>query len=152
MPRSKLDKKADVTWLAQKPTELEYYIEWATLPEHQRPDELKTQAKLAKFLNVTEQTIRNWKKDPRVIERIRRTGISGVHIERYASLLDTAYQQAMDPQNPRSIQATKLLLEEMNRHLDMAESNKDLSGMSNLELKEMAARLYDEFDERTETA
>lgn len=152
MPKTKLDVGANVTYLAKKPDALEFYIEWAALPENKRPKELSSQAKLAKHLDVTEQTLRNWKRDPRVADKIRAIGISGVHVERYASLLEKTYQQAMDTTNPRSIQATKLLLEEMNRHIVSDVVSKDLSNKSNAELKDMAARLYDEFDERTETA
>jgi len=148
MAKTKLDVGADVTYLAIKPEALEYFIEWAALSTKMRPKGIESQAKLAVHLGVTEQTIRNWKRDERVIDRIQQISVSAIRIERYSSLLDSAFEQAMDTKNPRSIAATKILLEEMNRHGHRQESTA-LSDKSNAELKALVAELYDEFDERS---
>jgi superfamily II DNA or RNA helicase len=147
MPRTKLDVGSDVVYLAKKPEALEYYIQWAALPRGLRPDDLKSQAKVAVYLGVTEDTIRNWKRDPRVAARVQQVGLGAFRVERYAELLEVAYQQAVDPENPRSIQATKILLEEMKRFTDSHETPA-LSEMSDAELKEMVVDLYDQLAER----
>jgi len=151
MPKTKLDPNADVIYLAMKPDALEFFIQWAATPAALRDKDLKSQAKVAVHLGVTEQTIRNWKRDPRIASRIQAVSVGQLRIERYGSLLEAAYGQAMDPENPRSIQATKVLLEEMNRHSVDDVAHSDVAEMSITELKQLAADLYDELDDRSET-
>ena len=68
--------------------------------------------------------------------------------DQYPDIVDSLYVQATDPQNTRSVQASKLLLEVMWRSVDEASTASDLSLMSVKELKQLAAGLYDELDDR----
>ena len=147
MPKTKLGTGNDVVELAMKSDELEFYIEWAATPKSMR-GELQSQEKLAKHLGVSGQTIRNWKRDPRVQTRVDRIQSARIRIDQYPDIVDSLYVQATDPQNTRSVQASKLLLEVMWRSVDEASTASDLSLMSVKELKQLAAGLYDELDDR----
>jgi transposase-like protein len=147
MPKTKLGTGNDVIELAIKSEELEWYIEWLALPTKARPQDVRSQVKAAEYLGVSEQTLRNWKRDPRVQTRVGSLRTSRLRIEDLPNILDTLVAQATDPQNPRSVAAAKLLIEESNRIVEESQQA-NLSEMSNRELKELVVELYDEIDDR----
>ena len=76
MPKvHKLDGSRKVKHLTPYPEELDRFVEWLSLPESERKP--RSQAKMAVELGVHIDTLRVWKRDPRVISRVR-SKIQGV--------------------------------------------------------------------------
>ena len=129
--------------------ERDQYVEWLSLPPNRR--EPASQAKMAEALGVTEQTLRNWKRDPRITAKVKGKIQSVIALNDLSQIVDTLKEQAFDPDNPRSVQASKVLIELM-REGEATSVDVPLSDKTNDELKELVADLYDEFDERADTA
>lgn len=152
MPKTRLGTGNDVIALAMKSDELEFFIEWLAIPASERPPELSSQKKVADHLDVSEQSLRNWKRDPRVQSKVSQIRTSRLQVEDLPNVYATLYLQATDPQNPRSVAASKLLIEEAHRLFDQQSNvTQELKGKTIAELKEIAAGLWDEFDEREHT-
>ncbi len=135
--------------LTKYPEEKARFVDWLCLPEKER--EPASMAKMADALGVSGQTLRNWKRDPIVISQVKNRLQSVISIQYLPGIVESLRVQAMDPDHPRSVQASKLLIEMMEK----AESSQveiPLAEKSNEELKVMAAALYDEFDDRSQTA
>jgi hypothetical protein len=86
------------------------YIEWLTTPKSAR--EPKSEALLAKELDVYVKTLYNWRHDPefKAIWQENTDFVIGGDDRRQA-VMDTLYQAASDPNNPRHVTAAKLYLE-----------------------------------------
>ncbi len=121
------------------------YIDWLSLPPNRR--EPSSQAKMAKELDVSEQTLRAWKRDPRIIAKVKGKIQSVIALNDLAEIVDTLKEQAFDAQNPRSVQAAKVLLDLMEQGQNQGVET-PLSEMSLDELKQLTSGLYDELDER----
>jgi hypothetical protein len=127
----------------------EFYVEWLALPPNRR--EPASQAKVAVELGVTEQTLRNWKRDPRIIEKVRGKINSVLALNDLSQIVDSLKEQAFDPDNPRSVQAAKVLIGLMETS-EQRQIEVPLSEMSMNDLRQLTSDMYDEFDERAETA
>jgi hypothetical protein len=126
--------------LALKSAEKEAYVEWLSTPANLR--EPKSQAKMAAHLGVTEQTLRAWKRDPRVASAVRSKIQTHLSLNDLGEIVSTLKTQATDPDNPRSVQASKLLIEMMDR-ADGGVSDNPLADMSWAEIQALSAELYD---------
>lgn len=126
--------------------EREQYIEWLAIPPNRR--EPASQEKMAKALGVTSDTLRNWKRDPRIISKVKGRIQGVIALNDLASIVETLKEQAFDASNPRSVQAAKVLIEMMEKG-ESRQADVPLTEMSNEELRKLAAELHDAVDERT---
>ncbi len=124
------------------------FVDWLSVPPTLRKPKL--QKEMADLLGVTDQTLYNWKRDPRILSEVKAKIRSVLAVDDLSTIIDTLKEQAFDANNNRSVQAAKVLIEMIN-NVEVDVASVPLSDMSNDELKKMAANLYDEFDERTET-
>jgi len=125
------------------------FIEWLSVPPARRQP--KSQEKMAKHLGVVPSTLTVWKRDPRIINAVKGKIRNEIAVADLPDIVDSLKEQAFNPDNARSVQAAKLLIELMKEGENDAASV-PLGDMSNEELREMAAKLHDEFDERIESA
>lgn len=146
MPKTKLDVGSNVIELARKPAELEAFIEWLALPESERDP--KSQAAFGRKFDVTEQNLSMWKRDPRVITRVNAARRHSTDIAHLPNVIESLTVQATDPSHPRSVQAAKVLMAWWAQTIEEVPST-EMSQMSNAELRQMAADMYDVIDERT---
>lgn len=144
MAKTKLATGNNVIELAQKSQELEAYIVWRATPREFR--EPSSQAKLSKVLHVTERTLSNWSKDPRVITRVRAASLSMPLLDALPDITESIVSIASDPSHPRAVSAAKVYFELLASQSEV-EQVVDISEMSISELKQHAADLYDALDE-----
>lgn len=123
----------------------EDFIEWLAVPPNRRDP--KTMKAMAETLGVVERTLYFWRKDPRIVNAVRSKIRASVAINDLPDIVETLKEQAFNPDNPRSVQASKILLELIDRGAEDTHSV-DLSDMSNEQLRELAAELHDEVDDR----
>lgn len=125
------------------------FIEWLAVPASRR--EPRTQDAMAEHLGVRGSTLSQWKRDPRIVSAMR-AKIKGVlTVSDLPDIVDTLKEQAFNPENPRSVQASKLLIEMM-QESDADSASVPLGDMSNEDLRTLAAKLHDVVDERIESA
>lgn len=110
------------------------YIEWLLTPEAERT--IRTKQELADEMGVSTQTLRNYAADPFVQSELARRSRSLARVERVQPVLDSLYEQATDPGNPRSVSAAKTLLDWIDKALDHQEAT-DVGSMSDEELYEL---------------
>jgi hypothetical protein len=123
----------------------EQFIEWLAIPPGRRDP--ATFQLMADALGVTVRTLHNWKNDPRIKSKVKGRINTVLTVDSLAEIVDTLKEQAFDAANPRSVQASKLLIDMMQRGEDDA-VEVPLSDKSLDELKDLVAGLYDELDER----
>lgn len=141
MPKVLLNAQDD---LATKPSEKQLFVEWLATPKAER--EPASMKKLEEVLGVTRQTLYNWRRDPRVVAKVSNLVGRNLSVASYVDVIESLKVQATDPENPRSVMAAKVLLIEI--HKQSAEPELDLKTMSNKELQELAAGIYDMVDDR----
>jgi len=94
----------------------ETYLEWLLTPEAERSP--STKRKLAEVLGVSTQTLRNYAQDPLFQKALIQRGRTLYRVERAHDILNTLYEQAIDPDNPRSVAAAKAILEYISKAAD----------------------------------
>ena len=104
--------------------------------------------KMAEALDVTPQTLRAWKRDPRTIEQVRGKIQGQLTISELPDILESLLIQAKDPLNTRSVQAARLLVDMMEKAEAKQTHNVEFADMTNEQLRALAAGLHDEVDER----
>lgn len=114
------------------------YLEWLLTPTAERIPPTKTE--LAELLGVSVQTLRNWSKDAWLQRELGERGRTLARVERAQDILDSLYEQARDPENPRSVQAAKVLLDYMDRPADQG-ATADPSELTDEELAEIALQI-----------
>lgn len=137
---------ATVYELAQKPAELEAFIEWKATPKEFR--EPPSQVKLAVVLGVTERTLTTWGHDPRVISKIEKRSAAQPLIDALPGIIKSMIEMATDPAHPRAVQAAKVYFELLHRQAAEPDQMLDVEQMSIAELKQHVAELYDAVDEQ----
>lgn len=135
---------SDLFELAKKPDELAEYIEWLSVPESERVP--PSQAKMARHLGVDQATLRTWKRDNRVVAKVLKRHIGNVGVDLYPDVVEALRVQALDPSNPRSVQAAKLLLQELATQTEIDPLVVDVDGMSDVELRDLALEMFDRMD------
>lgn len=125
--------------------ERDIFVEWLATPKSLRKP--KTQNALAKELDVHITTLSTWKRDPRVIAKVRMKIHGHLTIETLPDIVESLKTTALDPDNTRSVSASKLLIDLMNR-ADESVVDVALADMSLGELHDQMVALYDEVDER----
>ena len=111
----------------------EEYLEWLLTPEAERVP--STKVKLAEQLGISTETLRNYQSDPWFQREYALRGRSLLRVERAGTILDSLYTQAKDPDNPRSVQAAKVLLDWMSKSLDATVTEGDIVDLSDEELE-----------------
>lgn len=125
------------------------FIEWLCTPPARR--EPSSAEKLAKELGVVPSTLSVWRRDPRIVNAVKAKIRNSIAIGDLPDIVDSLKEQAFNPDNPRSVQASKLLIEMMKEGEDAA-SSVPLADMSNEDLRTLAANLHDVVDDRIESA
>jgi len=150
MPKvHKFDGSRNTDHMTPFQDELDVAVEWWSTPKSGRVP--SSQAKLAKELGVSEQTLRNWKRDPRIASRVSGKVLTVLSVEDLPDIVDTMRIIATDPEHRSCIAAGRELLSLMEKATGMA-APVPMAEMSDGELKQLAADLYDAVDDRTETA
>lgn len=85
------------------------YRDWLLTPKELRTP--RTQRELAEQLGVSDDTLRNWRKEPQFQRDMQRAAREAIRVEKLTDVIDTLYKQATDQDNPRSVAASKLLLD-----------------------------------------
>ena len=104
---------------------------------------------LSEIMNVSRQTLRVWSTDYRVIGDQRKLVAQRI-VEAWPDLIEAATKTAMDPSNPKQIQALKLLADWHEKQLEVDVASTE--DMSDAEIKALAIRMYDSVDEDTQVA
>ena len=134
------------TDLTIRSVEKAQFIDWLAVPKHLR--EPSSLMKMAEALDVTPQTLRAWKRDPRTIEQVRGKIQGQLTISELPDILESLLIQAKDPLNTRSVQAARLLVDMMEKAEAKQTHNVEFADMTNEQLRALAAGLHDEVDER----
>lgn len=109
------------------------YLDWLLTPESERTP--KTKTALAELLGVSTATLRNYSQDSWLQSNLSERSRSTARVERLPSILESLYRQAVDPDNPRSVQASKVYLDYLAKTEAITQAT-DFSNMSDAELKE----------------
>lgn len=126
------------TGSSQKREGVAAYLEWLLTPEAERTPSSKRQ--LAEHLGVTTQTLRNWAKDVWLQRELANRGRTLFRVERAADVLESLFNQARDEDNPRSVQAAKVLLDYVDRGTESGPAE-DLQEMSDEDLAQVALEI-----------
>ena len=111
----------------------ETYLEWLLTPEAERVP--RTKVAVAESLGVSTETLRNYQRDPWFQREYALRGRALLRVERAGTILDSLYDQAKDPENPRSVQAAKVLLDWMSKTLDAPVTEGDIAELSDEQLE-----------------
>ena len=93
---------------------MELYAEWLALPADLR--EPSSKKDIAKRLGVSYDTVKDYEQDPRFQAIYRDKVDSELRVANLGEIINSLVTQATDPQNTRSVQAARLLLEWMDKH------------------------------------
>jgi hypothetical protein len=119
------------------------YIEWLTTPPKAR--EPATEQEFARMIDVHTKTLYNWKQDRefRDVWQGETDQIIG-DLDRRQAVLDTLFEAARDPRNPRHVAASKLYLEAVGAmtppKLDVTVNHKNVGQLTDAELDGLIAR------------
>lgn len=146
---TKEEERADASWKTGsdlKKERMARFVEWLLTPAELRNPPSK--AKLAVELGVSEQTLRNYQKDPWFQRKLMADSRELARVEKLPDILETLYQQAVDPQNPRSVQAAKVFIEHVERVVPEDEAPIDVTSLSNEDLANLAVQLLQRISEQ----
>jgi hypothetical protein len=104
------------------------YIEWLTTPPTARNP--PTEAEFARMIDVSVKTLYNWKHDRefRDVWQGETDQVIG-DLDKRQAVLDTLYEAASDPRNPRHVPAAKLYLEAIKQMTPERQSEAKAIGM-----------------------
>lgn len=118
-------------------------MEWLLTPPRER--EPATKQEFADLVGVTTQTLRNDEKEPFVINQLQTRRKRVFQVSKLDDVIATLVTQATDAENPRSVAASKLLLDWMEKQT--GEMNADaVRELSDAELKQMLVEMFDKLD------
>lgn len=126
----------------------EQFIEWLALPRSERQP--PTYAALAEELGVSVASLYNWKKDPHVTDQVRARMRSVLGVEKLPDVIGQLYRVATGDgyKGSENVSAARTLLDWFERAAPPDSSHAPLSELSLKDLKQLAADLHDEVDER----
>ncbi len=125
--------------------ERDLFVEWLSMPPSERKP--STQKDLAGELGVTAQTLLNWKRDPRIVAKVRTKIHSVLALNDLSGIVESMKTIALNPEHRSSVSAAKLLIDLMARADDTL-IEVPLADMSLSDLRGMVAELYDVIDEK----
>jgi len=120
--------------------EKERWAEWLATPGERRDE---TKDEMATLLGVTRRTLNNWAKEPTVVAKVQQITGRFVKVQLLPEIIQSLSDQATDPSNPRSVSASKLLIDFMEKRAESAPV--DLGELTLEELTAMTEELYDRF-------
>lgn len=129
------------TGAASKRRNMEVFAEWLLTPESERDP--KTRNELADLLEVTTQTLRNYEKEPFVVNTLQSRRRGAFKVAKVDKVIEALYQRAIDPDSGASgVTAAKTLLDWADKQT--AELNAEaLRDLSDEEMKAMLIEIYD---------
>lgn len=129
------------TGAASKRRNMEVFAEWLLTPESER--EPSTRNELAELLEVTTQTLRNYEKEPFVVNTLQSRRRGAFKVAKVDNVIEALYRRAIDPDSGASgVTAAKTLLDWADKQT--AELNAEaLRDMSDEEMKAMLIEIYD---------
>ena len=136
--------------LAEKPDEMQAWLDWVALPEDER--EPRSKQALADSLGINITTIHRWQSDPRLLRPQAASHAAWVQSFAIPKALKALATQAADPENPRSVQASKVLLqivtEERVAQVEAETSESfDAGALTTDQLRDLASALESAADE-----
>lgn len=114
------------------------YVEWLLTPRGERQP--STKKELAEKLGVTPTTLRNYQKDRWLQAEMAKKARGEARIDRLPDVLSSLYDQAVDRENPRSVQAAKAYLKWL-EETEAARVEEDLEDMSDEDLATLTQEL-----------
>jgi hypothetical protein len=124
------------------------FVDWLSVPESERIP--KGQNAFAKELGVSKDTLTAWKKDPRIMSQVRSQGQAAV-ISSFSEVTGTLLVIATDPEHKSAVAAARLLFEMLEKG-EKAIDTIPLADMTDKEMKELMAEMYDVFDARSDAS
>lgn len=124
------------------------YVDWLCTDPDQR-GEVDSKAKLAAYLDVTDQTLRNYTRDPWFIQEVQRRQRADARVDRLPHVLDTLFTIASDPTHRSSVQAAKVYLDWVERVTDEKVEKVDVASLSSDELVKLALQVLEASDHAT---
>jgi len=115
---------------------LSLYAEWLLLPEASR--EPRTKAELAEELDVSRTTLWNYEQDAWLQSELLRRQRATIQVGKLGDVMDSLIKQATNPENPRSVQAAKVILEFVSSGEEQRTAE-DLSSMTDEAVLQAAA-------------
>lgn len=125
---------------------MQAFIEWLLTPSDSRSP--NSRAKLAEAMGVVPQTLRNYQKDPWFQRELMRQGRESARVEKLPEILENLYQQAIDPLNPRSVQAAKVFIDHVEKVVPSEADSADIESMSEEELGKLVVALVEKLNGR----
>lgn len=116
------------------------YADWLLTPREMR--EPPTQRQFAELYEISEQSLRNYRKEPVFQRRLQdklRGVVRSIHLP---DIVDSLVRQATDPENTRSVAASKLLIEMAEKASSDAPSV-DVGEMNDQDLFNLALTILD---------
>lgn len=123
----------------EKKARMERFIDWCLTPPALRNPSSK--AKLAEELGVSEQTLRNYQREPEFQRQVSERARMLVRVDRLVAVLESLYEQAANPDNPRSVAAARLLLDFAEKATEGESKTVDVKSLTDEELVEVALQM-----------
>jgi len=148
MPRTKHEfgSGADHDF-TQLVAEKEAFIEWMATPENLR--ELRTYQAFADHHGISRGTLYFWKDQPETQSRIQAAVRQAFGIEKLGNVIDSLYSTATAGDgSSSSVTAARTILDWYHKTEPKESSIPALSELSDRQLRDLAAKMYDELDDR----
>lgn len=130
----------------QKRDNMAAYVTWLLLPDSER--EPRTKTEFADSLGVTLQTLRNYNREAFVQRELGEKARAVAKVDKLPAVIESLYVQASDPENSRSVQAAKALLDWLERTEPSREAPLEVEGMSDEQLIKTALEMLARANER----
>jgi len=122
-----------------KQKRMSIYLEWMLTPVGER--EPRTKRELAKNLGISHTTLSAYDKDLWLQDEYMRRSRGAFRVNRFETVLDSLYRQAIDTDNPRSVTAAGHLLKWVSERVDVGAEKPDLATFTPEELADLAVKL-----------
>lgn len=107
---------------------------------------MDSKAKLAKSLDVTDQTLRNYTRDPWFIQEIQKRQRANARVDRLPAVLDTLFAIASDQNHRSAVQAARVYLDWVERVTEEKIEKIDVEALSSDELIKLALSVLEASD------
>lgn len=130
----------------EKRDRMAVYVEWLLTPASER--EPKTKQALADEMGITVQTLHNYTKDAFVQRELGDKARAVARVDKLPKVIESLYDQASDPENPRSVQASKVLIDWMSKTEAAREAPLDLQNLSEEDLVKLALEMLERANQK----
>lgn len=121
------------------------YVDWLCATPEER-GAVDSKAKLAKSLDVTDQTLRNYTRDPWFIQEIQKRQRANARVDRLPAVLDTLFAIASDQNHRSAVQAARVYLDWVERVTEEKIEKIDVEALSSDELIKLALSVLEASD------